>query len=463
MNKIILTIDDLFELPGAAIYRPEKYQPVDSVCIDSRLLTPNSLFVAVKGEKFEGHDFISEAINRKAAAVVINEKELGRFNDLPVPVLTVKDTTTALGELARIWRCKLSAKIIGITGSAGKTTTKEMLAAILGEKFKINKTIGNNNNHIGVPLTIFSTNLDHEILVLELGTNHFGEIANTANISQPDYGLITNIGNSHLEYLKNKKGVLEEKIALFNTVAAKGGTVFINNDDNLLSKTMFNHPKRVTFGFDSAVDIKGEIKEINDEGKPVVAVKYKDKGFSIVLPIQGEHNARNFLAAAAVALKLGLDKKDIAAGIARFKPIEKRLNVKKIKKTLLIDDTYNANPESMRYAIDLMCGFNNYNRKIAVLGDMFELGDQSAKLHTELFKIVKRDKIDLVITIGSMMKNLDSEIKKAHMEGAHFDERAELIKFLKGFDFSNAVVLVKGSRGMKMEEFAKVIEDKVHG
>ncbi len=463
MNKIILTLDDLFELPTAAIYKPEKYLPVDSVSIDSRQINANSLFVAVKGEKFDGHDFVLEAIKKKASAVVINEKYLNRFNELPVPVITVKDTTTALGELAKIWRCKLSTKIIGITGSAGKTTTKEMLASILSEKFKVNKTLGNNNNHIGVPLTILSTNLVHEVLVLELGTNHFGEIAYTSNISQPDFALITNIGNSHLEYLKNKKGVLEEKIALFNTVAAKGGTVFINNDDNLLSKTMFNHPKRVTYGFDSAVDIKGEIKEINNEGKPVIAIQYKGKSSDFILTAYGEQNARNFLAAAAVALKLGLDKKEIAAGISKFKPIEKRLNVKKIKKTILIDDTYNANPESMRYAIDLMPEFKNYKRRIAVLGDMFELGEQSSKMHAELYKVIKRNKIDFVISVGSMMSNLESELNKNGVESIYYNDREELKKYLKGFDFSNSVVLVKGSRGMKMEEFVKVIEDKVHG
>ncbi len=470
MNKLFLTLDDLFELPTAAVYKPEKFQPVDSISIDSRQISGNSLFVAVKGEKFDGHDFVLEAVKKKASAVVINEKHLSKFNELPVPLITVKDTIAALGELAKIWRCKLNIKIIGITGSAGKTTTKEMLASILSEKFKVNKTSGNNNNHIGVPLTIFSTNFAHEILVLELGTNHFGEIAYTADISQPDYALITNIGNSHLEFLKNKKGVLEEKIALFNTTAAKGGTVFINNDDSYLSKTMFNHPKRVTFGFDNAVDIKGEIKQLNNDGKPVVGIQNKGKSFDFIIPAYGEQNAKNFLAAAAVALRLGLDKTEIAAGISKFKPIEKRLNVKKIKKTVLIDDTYNANPESMKYAIDLMPAFKNCRRRIAVLGDMFELGEQSAKLHAELSKVIKRNKIDYAILTGDMMTNLELELKKNGTESVLIKDREELRKFLAGFDFSNSVVLVKGSRGMKMEEFAKIIseliasrEDKVHG
>ncbi len=470
MNKLFLTLDDLFELPTAAVYKPEKFQPVDSISIDSRQISGDSLFVAVKGEKFDGHDFILEAVKKKASAVIINEKYLSRFNELPVPVITVKDTTTALGDLAKIWRCKLNAKVIGITGSSGKTTTKEMLAAVLCEKFKVNKTIGNNNNHIGVPLTIFSTNLTHEILVLELGTNHFGEIAYTANIAQPDYALTTNIGNSHLEFLRNKKGVLEEKIELFNTTAAKGGTVFINNDDSYLSKTMFNHPKRVTFGFENTADIKGVIKEINNEGKPVVEVQYKGKSFEFVLPAYGEQNARNFLAAAAIALRLGLDNKEIAAGISKFKPIEKRLNVKKIKKSILIDDTYNANPESMRYAIDLMTEFKNYKRRIAVLGDMFELGEQSPKLHADLSKVIKRNKIDFAILTGDMMVNLESELIKNGTESVLIKDRDKLKNFLTRFDFSNSVVLVKGSRGMKMEEFAKVIseliakrEDKVYG
>lgn len=462
MKKNILTIDDLFEIPTAAIYRPENYVPATSVSIDSRVVQKDSIFIAIKGEKFDGHDFVYEAIKKGASIVIINEKKLPEFNNLSVPVMTVRDTVLALGEIAKTWRNKLNTKIIGITGSAGKTTTKEMLSSILSSKYKINKTVGNNNNHIGVPLTLLSTNDQHEYLVLEFGTNHFGEIAYTTKIAQPDYALITNIGNSHLEYLKNKKGVLSEKVALFETVSAKNGYVFINNDDVMLNKTLLNYSKRITFGFSSAADVKGTIKKYNDEGKPVIEITYKDKKFEQQLNLYGEQNAQNFLSAAAIALKLGLTYKEISDGLSKFKPIEKRLNVRKIKKIILIDDTYNANPESMKYAIELMCKIKNYENRIIILGDMLELGENSSKLHIELAKVIKRNKISKAFLIGNQMLNLDLELKKMDVESMHFTDRKCMEKTLAEFNFKGSVILVKGSRGMKMEEFVKIIENKAH-
>ncbi len=462
MKKNNLIIEDLFEIPTTAIYRPEKFKPITSVSIDSRVVQKDSLFVAIKGEKFDGHDFVREAIKKGASTVIINEKKLNEFNDLIIPVMTVKDTTQALGDLAKTWRNKLSTKIIGVTGSAGKTTTKEMLASILSSKYKVNKTIGNNNNHIGVPITLFNTNDQHDFLILEFGTNHFGEIAYTANIAQPDEALITNVGNSHLEFLNNKKGVLNEKIVLFETVAAKGGHVFINNDDVMLNKTMLNYSKRITYGFSSAADVKGAIKKYNDEGKPIIEITYKDKKFELQLNMYGEQSAQNFLSAAAVALKLGLNKKEISEGLSKFKPIEKRLNVRKFKKFILIDDTYNANPESMKYAIELMNKIKIYDKKIIVLGDMLELGESSSKLHSELSKIIKRNKINTAFLIGNLMMSLDSELKRMGVGSTHFTDRKCLEKILSSNNFKESVVLVKGSRGMKMEEFVKIITDKAH-
>ncbi|MEO8399482.1 MAG: UDP-N-acetylmuramoyl-tripeptide--D-alanyl-D-alanine ligase, partial [Ignavibacteriaceae bacterium] len=226
MRKISLTIEDVFNIPTAVIYNPDNFKTVFAVTIDSRNVPKKSLFVAIEGEKFDGHNFINDVIKNGASAVIINAKKLSKFENLELPIIIVKDTTASLGDLAKIWRRKLRTQIIAITGSAGKTSTKEMLAVLLNEKFKVNKTLANNNNHIGVPLTIFSTNNRHDFLVAELGTNHFGEIKYTAEIAKSDYALITNIGNSHLEFLKNKKGVLKEKIALFESTASNNGTVF---------------------------------------------------------------------------------------------------------------------------------------------------------------------------------------------------------------------------------------------
>ena len=200
MKKVHLNIEDLFNVPGATIYEPDKLKVINYVSIDSRNIKSNTLFLALKGQRFDGHNFVKDSVKNGAAAVVINERKLNQFNDIEVPIITVKDTKLALGDIARTWRKKLIAKVIGITGSSGKTSVKDMLAELLSEKYSVNKTEANNNNHIGVPLTILNTNETHQVLVAELGTNHFGEIPYTANILSPDYSLITNIGDSHLEF-----------------------------------------------------------------------------------------------------------------------------------------------------------------------------------------------------------------------------------------------------------------------
>ena len=462
MKNLNLTIEDLFNIPTAVIYNPDNYKNVTSVSIDSRTIKKNSLFIAIKGDKFDGHNFINDAIKKGATTIVINKKNYKKYNSLKIPFITVKDTTLALGDLAKAWRRKLKTKIIGITGSAGKTTTKEMLAALLKEKYSVNKTIGNNNNHIGVPLTLLSTNNKHDILVLELGTNHFGEIAYTSNIAQPDYSLITNIGSSHLEFLKNKSGVLKEKIALFESTISRKGIVFINNDDILLKRCVKNYPRKISFGFNNGADVVGNIKNYTDDGRSIIEVFFKNKIITQTFPLYGEQNAKNYLAAATIALTLGLNKKQILKGTSKFISVDKRLNVKKYANFILIDDTYNANPESMKHAFELLAKIKIYKRKILVLGDMFELGEQSAKLHEHLAGDIKKNKIDSVYSIGNLMKKLDSVLNKSNIENIHFKNRKSLNAFLSRMHFENSVILIKGSRGMKMEEFVKKIESRVN-
>ncbi len=367
-----LTIEDMFNVPTSEIFNPDNYKPVTSVVIDSRNVVNDSLFIAIEGNKFDGHNFLRDAIKNGASAVVINKNKYKKFNDIEIPVVTVRDTTKALGEVAKIWRNKLSdksgVKVIAITGSNGKTSTKEMIAELLNEKYSVNKTIGNNNNHIGVPLTIFSTNEKHDILVLELGTNHFGEIEYTSGIAKPDYALITNIGDSHLEFLRNRKGVFKEKEALFRVTSERNGFLFINNDDAMLRRTSGDYKNKLTYGFDlkagkNNIDVKGEFSGFTDDGRPKVEIYYKNKKISQSLPLYGKHNASNYLAAVAVGLKLGLSKKEIDSGTKKLKAVNKRLNVKTIKDFILVDDTYNANPESMKYALELLSQFKNLQKK----------------------------------------------------------------------------------------------------
>ncbi|MGE5409375.1 MAG: UDP-N-acetylmuramoyl-tripeptide--D-alanyl-D-alanine ligase, partial [Clostridiales bacterium] len=369
-------------------------------------------------------------------------------------------TTKAYGDIAKIWRSKLNAKIVAISGSNGKTSTKEILTGILLEKFKVTRTLANNNNHIGVPLTILETGSDTEVLVLELGTNHFGEIAYTSEIAKPEFALITNIGESHLEFLQNLEGVAKEKISLFDETAKNGGLIFLNTDDKILKKNAKNYKNLVSFGFNDKAEVKGKIIDLKD-GKTIVQVTYKEKSFKVNLPVYGLTNAKNFLASAAIALKLGLSFKQIKQGAESLSSFKNRLNVKNFDKFSLVNDTYNANPLSMRSAFEFIGSFQNRKRKIVVLGDMFELGKQASSAHKELASSLKKNKITEVYTIGKLMRLLNNELVDKKITAKHFTNREKLGAFLSDYNFDDSVVLFKGSRGMKMEEFVKVIDKEM--
>lgn len=458
MKKIKLNIEDFFNIPTAVIYNPDYLKSIYHISIDSRNIRKNTLFIAIKGERLDGHNFVDAAVKNGAAAIMINSKYLPKIKDYNLTIITVKDTTIALGEVAKLWREKLKTKIIGITGSAGKTTTKEILAALLSEKFKVNKTLANQNNHIGVPLTILSTNEKHDVLVAELGTNHFGEIAYTSVIAKPDVALITNIGDSHLEYLKNRKGVFKEKSALLKETLINNGKIFINNDDPILRSFGEKVKSKSTFALYHPADYKASIKGYDKLARPVIEIKIKDKNFSTILPISGEKNVLNFCSAFAIASELGLSNNQISKAVKKIKSYNKRLEIKNHKNFTLINDTYNANPDSMKSALEILSRIDTRKRKIAVLGDMFELGSESKNKHLELASIIKNTGVDEVYTIGKLMKFMDKRLNGVIKTHKHFNERTSLKKLLASLNINNSVLLVKGSRGMKMEEFVSIIE-----
>ncbi|MEW6005087.1 MAG: UDP-N-acetylmuramoyl-tripeptide--D-alanyl-D-alanine ligase [Stygiobacter sp.] len=456
-----ITLEDLFNIPTAIIYNPDGYKPLSRVVIDSRKVVKNSLFVAIKGEKFDGHDFVYEAIKNGAKAILINKRKFKKFNNINLPVIAVDDTILAFGQLANVWRKKINAKVIGITGSNGKTTTKEILSTLLSEKFNVVKTEANNNNHIGVPLTIFNANDQTEILILEQGTNHFGEIEYTSKISEPDFGLITNIGDSHLEFLINREGVYKEKSSLLFYTDKNSGNVFINVDDPILNEHKNDFQNVKTFGFTKDANFKGEVVEITDEGKTKIKIDYIKKSFTTDLPILGESNAKNFLAAFAIAKTLGLTNNDIQKAVKKLSAPHGRLEVIKTKKALIIDDTYNASPISIEAAINVIRTIKTYKNKIAILGDVYELGKQAKKIHKELSKLFYENEEIIVLTIGEMMKYLHKELKKKKIKTIHFNERDELNLYLKYEEVENSVILIKGSRGMKMEEFLNTLKTRL--
>ena len=460
MGKLKITLEDLFNVPTAVIYNPDGFKPVAKVEIDSRKIKKGCLFVAIKGEKFDGHKFVEDAIRLGASSVMINVNNLKKFRSLDLPVVAVEDTTKAFGDLANIWRRKLNAKVIGITGSNGKTTTKEMIATLLAEKFSVVKTAANNNNHIGVPLTIFSADEKCEALILEQGTNHFGEIAYSAKISQPVFAVLTNIGESHLEFLKNKEGVYKEKAALLFEAIKHGGFVFVNMDDPIIRANAKNFKNKITYGFSGKVDVKGKIKGFTDDGKTKIEILYGKEKLETILPVHGEVNAKNFLVAAAIAIKAGLTKKQILAGAKKLQPVHGRLEVRKYEKAMVIDDTYNASPTSVQSAVDLVKKIKTFSKKIVVLGDIFELGNKSVKLHKELVNAFDADKNLVVLTVGNYMQHLVKELRKKNIRSIHFFLREALSLYLQYEEIEGSVILVKGSRGMKMEEFVNILEKR---
>ncbi|MEJ5261219.1 MAG: UDP-N-acetylmuramoyl-tripeptide--D-alanyl-D-alanine ligase [Ignavibacterium sp.] len=461
MKKIKLTLNDFFNLPDAEIFNPDKFTDITTVSIDSRKIGKNCLFIAIKGERFDGHDFVNEVVKKNAAAVMINKNQLKRFSNLEIPFITVKDTTKSLGDVASVWRDKLNAKVIGITGSVGKTTTKEILSAILSTKYRVNKTAGNNNNHIGVPLTLLATKAKHQVAVVEHGTNHFGEIKYTAKISRPDFAVITVIGDSHLEFLIDRKGVLKEKSELLKITVKNGGTAFINNDDVLLRRFGRRLKRKITFGFDNRSDYQAKLVEIDKLGRPTIEIKYSKNLFRTKLPLAGEQSAKNFLTAFAIAKELKLSDKQILKGLRKIKSVGKRLEVRKFDETIIINDSYNANPDSMKASLNLLSKMKPSYRKIAILGDMFELGVQSKKLHKEIGQFINELKLNEVYTVGKFSKEIFGQLNGRVPVKKHFDEKSSLIKSLKKSSLKKSVILIKGSRGMKMEEIYSALEESL--
>jgi len=457
MKKITITLQDLFGLKGAEIINPHLYKNASSVSTDSRALKKNSIFIAIKGERFDGHKFIEQAIKNGASSIVVEKKKVSDLPELNNTVVIVPNTIEALGELARVWRKKFNATVIGITGSSGKTTLKEMIASLLSEKYKVIKTFLNDNNHIGVPLTILNTKGDVEILVAELGSNHFGEIEYTANILLPDLALITNIGNSHLEFLHSKKDVLKEKSSLLKITDSYEGTSFINNDDNLLKNYSNKLSNTISYGFDNYSDIKGKILNFNYDGKAKLVIQGMGKSLKLTSPLPGEHNAHNLLAAVSVAFSLKLTKAQILNGINKITAGPKRFNIIRLPHLVLIDDTYNANPESVAFAIDTVNKFNLRLNKVLILGDMLELGVQADKLHASLSEHIKKNKAMRVLLLGKLMKQLYLKLIELKINVYYFNSRSQMKKYLATQKFLDEVILIKGSRGMKMEEFVDVI------
>jgi UDP-N-acetylmuramoyl-tripeptide--D-alanyl-D-alanine ligase len=462
-----LRVEDIRKAAGAVMIPGHREGKFLGVSTDSRNITKGNLFVALVGERFDGHDFLKTAVAAGASGVVIQRGRKGRVNSLPsdVTVLRVEDTLKALGDIARYWRMKFKVPVVAITGSSGKTTTKEMAATVLGQTKTVLKNEGNLNNLIGLPLTLFKLHARHEAVVLEMGTNRRGEIRRLTEIAEPDIGIITNVGAAHLEGLKSLEMIREEKGDLFNTMAGRGVAVINSDDPNLSAWEERWAGQKITFGIRRPADVYAEHITHEGEKGTIFTLVAGKASREITVATIGNHNVYNALAAAAAAQTCGIPFDKICRGLMSFRPVSGRMEVHRLKNgALLIDDAYNANPASVGEALKTLQELKGESRSIVVLGDMLELGDQSERLHEDIGRMIGETGVGKVFLRGQFARAVAQGAMKKGLRGdqIHFDFSPEEIteslrRGLKEGDW----VLVKGSRRMKMEEIVQEIIRKV--
>jgi UDP-N-acetylmuramoyl-tripeptide--D-alanyl-D-alanine ligase len=426
-----------------------KSRHIKGISIDSRMLEPDQVYWAIKGERYDGHDFVSEAQSKGALCSIISEKYFSNFADLELPLIVVPDTLLALQQLAHIQRLKYDIPVIALTGSNGKTTTKEMIAAILQTRKNVHKTKGNQNNQIGCPLTMLLLTEMHEAAVLELGTNQFGEIEVLSQMVEPSHALITLIGDTHLELLGSREGVAKEKFKLFDNLS-DGSTVYKNLDDPIIAGYDRDTLKYITYSFKKDADVKGAYGPIDENGCGQLRV---NDSFDIQLKVPGIHNVRNALAAVTVALDMGFGPKEISAALENYIGFEKRMQIIKWKEITIVNDAYNANPASMKLAIDTVLKIKHTGKVILALGDMNELGEKSAEMHKDLLKYAMDSGADLIFSLGDKINSARKSFSAGQIDKIQKCKSLnDLAAKLGETVHSGDILLLKGSRSMQMEK-----------
>lgn len=450
-----LTLKEIVNAIKGEIIFSEVEPVIRSVSTDSRNIEENCIFFALRGENFNGNKFAFDSAQRGASVCIIDEV---MFNIEDVPKSTsfikVSNTKQALMDLAMYYRTKLALKVVGITGSNGKTSTKDMLAATLSRKYKVFKTIGNFNNEIGLPLMIFKLDNSYDIAVLEMGMSNFGEIDNLARISRPEIALITNIGISHIENLGTRENILKAKLEITNYLE-NNNVLIVNSDDDLLYKFESEKFEVIKTGlFNNNYLVIDDLKILEESTEFSISLNGEKEYFQ--LPVPGKHNVDNFLLCVATCSKLGVSLKDMKLGLENLEKTSMRLDIIKKSGFTIINDCYNSSPASMRAALEVQGNFNG-TRKIAVLGTMKELGDKSYEAHKEVGYYAKENGIDLILACG--------EYSEGFKEGADpietiiFTTKEELINYIKSNIQSGDIVLVKASRSMKFEQIVNELKE----
>jgi len=425
---------------------------VNKVSTDTRTLEKGSMFIALRGERTDGHNFIKNAFD-KGASVVVCETPVVPPEECTV--ITVDDTIKALKDMAKKYMETFRIPVVGITGSVGKTTTKEMIAQILSTEYNVHKTMGNFNNHIGLPLSVLELTHEHTAAVFEMGMSGLGEIEYLTDIIRPDIGVITNIGISHIEKLGTRQNILRAKLEITKGMK-ENGKLILNGDDELLSGLKGLLPMPLIFyGINETSDLNAfDIHSLGEDGVRFT-VKLRNEDVDIALPAPGIHNVSNALAAVACGLELNVSNENIKKGLANYSQEKMRLNIVKYKNGIkIINDSYNSAPSSAEASLSVLREVAGDKRSIAVLGDMLELGDYSREAHRQIGATVVREHINHLVAVGNLARDFVQGALEAGMDEKntrYFIEPKQAISYLKDFLEPQDVVLFKGSRGMKLD------------
>ncbi|WP_297984706.1 UDP-N-acetylmuramoyl-tripeptide--D-alanyl-D-alanine ligase [uncultured Chryseobacterium sp.] len=408
------------------------YEKANKVTIDNRKIEKGDIFFAFSGENFNAATVAEKAVEQGAIAVIVEQKE---FENIEKNIFHAESTLQFLQDLSKLHRSKLTIPVIGLTGSNGKTTTKELISAVLAEKFNVQYTFGNLNNHIGVPLTLLSIKPEHEIAVVEMGANHQKEIEFLCSIAQPNYGYITNFGKAHLEGFGGFEGVIKGKSEIYQYLFENNQTVVVNENDPLQKEKTENYSNKITFG---TADSDFQFEQFTDDN--FVGISFK--GEKAQSKLTGEYNFTNLCAAVSIGFHFGIDFAQAKNAIEKYTPTNMRSQIMAKDGKTLVLDTYNANPSSMSASLKNFNAFEG--SKTIIIGDMLELGDESKTEHQNILNQTKSLSFDQVITVGKHFKEVNPELS--------FENSAELIEYLQNNKIGTKNILLKGSRGVALEK-----------
>lgn len=418
-------------------------RPLTGVDIDSRRIREGMLFVAIVGERLDGHEYAASSRAAGALASLVHKP-------VEEPYILVEDTLAAFQQVARAYRKLFSIPFVGVTGSAGKTSTKELLAAALSSRFRVHKTQGNLNNQTGVPLTLFGLEESHTAAIIEMGTNHPGEIDSLAAMALPDYCVITNIGEAHIEFFGTREGIFKGKTEMLAHMSP-GGRAIVSADDDFLPRLKDSRQDVLTFGLAGTSDVRGE----NLVSHGLAGTAFRVDGEEYFVPSPGLHMVKNALAAVAVGRALGMTPEEIRTGLMTYAPVGGRMDIRQAGDFTVINDTYNANPRAMRSAIDVLD--HAQGRRVCILGDMGELGAEAPQFHREVGEYAARKGIHLVIGIGTHARHLCDGARQTGCPAFWFETREQAQEELPRLLLPGDSILVKASRSMALEHVTQAI------